>query len=119
MTARPAITTGVLWGAISAAGLVVPFAALCVLVYRFPVPFGGYVSGARQVPLALLAVVFYGALGGFPVMLAIGALGGWAAHALAAPDVRRIRRLALTFGMAASALGVLLLAVLDKLIGNW
>lgn len=119
MNARPVIRTGVLWGALSAAALVVPFAALCALVYRFPVPFGGYVSGARQVPLALLAVAFYGAIGGFPAMLAVGALGGWAAHALAAPDMRRVKRLALTFGMAASALSVLLLAVLDKLVGSW
>jgi hypothetical protein len=119
LIAAPSVRTGVVWGALSAAGLVAPFAAICVLIYRFPVPFGGYVSGARQLPLALLAVVFYGALGGLPVMLGVGALGGWLAHALAAPDMRRVRRLALTFGMAASAAAVLVLAVLDKLIGNW
>lgn len=99
--------------------MVLPLAALCALVYRFPVPFGGYVSGAQQLPLVVLAVGFYGALGGFPLMLAVGALAGWAAHALAAPDMRRVRRLALAFGVAASALAVFLLAVLDKLVGNW
>jgi hypothetical protein len=119
LTAHAPLRTGLLWGALSAAALVLPFAALCALVYRFPVPFGGYVSGARQIPLALLAVGFYGALGGLPLMLAVGALGGWAAHALAAPDVRRIRRLALAFGMVAAAAAVVLLAVLDKLIGPW
>jgi hypothetical protein len=119
LIAPPSVRTGVLLGALSAAGLVAPFAAICAVVYRFPVPFGGYVSGARQVPLALLAVAFYSALGGLPVMLGLGALGGWVAHALAAPDMRRVKRLALAFGTAASAAAVLLLAVLDKLIGDW
>src|SRR3712207_6106228 len=108
-----------LWGALSAVALAFPFAAVCALVYRFPIPFGGYERGAHAVPLTVVAVAFYGALGGFPLLLATGALGGWAAHALAAPDLRRVRLLAVGFGAALAAVGVLLLAVLDKLIGSW
>jgi hypothetical protein len=115
----PTVRIGVVWGALSAVMLVVPFAALCAVVYQFPVPFGGYVSGLRQVPLVLMAVAFYGAIGGFPILLVLGALAGWAAHALAAPDMRRVRRVAVAFGTIASAMSVLLLAVLDKVIGAW
>ncbi|MFN2567609.1 MAG: hypothetical protein ABR499_21655 [Gemmatimonadaceae bacterium] len=112
---RSAVVRGALW----AAGLAFPIAALCALTFRFPIPLGGYASGPQAVPLALMAVLFYGALGGFPALLMAGALGGWVAHALAAPDVRLVRRLTLLFGVGTASLGVLTLAVLDKLIGNW
>jgi hypothetical protein len=70
-------------GAIWAVVLAFPFAAMCVLVYRFPEPFGEYETGLTAVPRALGAVVFYGLFGGFPVLIAVGALGGSAAYALA------------------------------------
>jgi hypothetical protein len=111
---RPAI----LWGVLSAMVLAFPLAAICALVYRFPVPFAGYMSGIVAVPFVLMAVVFYGILGGFPLLAAAGALGGWAAH-LTGSDPRAVRRLAVAFGAVAALLGVALLAVLDKLIGPW
>lgn len=43
-------------------------------------------------PLALVAVVFYGILGGFPALLTAGALGGAAARAIGRTDGRRVRR---------------------------
>jgi hypothetical protein len=99
--------------------LAFPFAALCALVFRFPIPFGGYERGPGAMPHALLAVVFYGALGGFPALLALGALAGWAAHRLGRPDPARVRRLGLAFSALAALGPVLLLAVLDKVIGPW
>ena len=112
---RPAI----IWGAVSATVLAFPLAALCAIVYRFPVPFAGYASGIDDVPYVLMGVLFYGLLGGFPVLAAAGVLAGWAAHHTGQPDPRAVRRLALTFGGVSASLAVVLLAVLDKLIGPW
>lgn len=112
---RSAMLLGALW----TVALPFPLAAVCALLYRFPVPFGGYVSGPAAVPGAFVAIIFYGILGGFLALLVAGALGGAAAHALGRPDVRRVRRLALAFAAFIALAGVGLLAVLDKLIGPW
>jgi hypothetical protein len=112
---RPAI----LWGALSAMILPVPLAALCAIVYRFPVPFGGYVSGIFMVPYVVMGAFFYGMLGGFPLLGAAGALGGWLAYQSAEHDPRAARQLAIVFGALPALAGVTLLAVLDKLIGPW
>jgi hypothetical protein len=112
---RSAALRGALW----AAALAFPLAALCALAYRFPVPFSGYQTGLNAVPAALGAVVFYGTLGGFAVLLAAGALGGAAAYVLGCPNVQRVRRLTLAFAGLVALLGVGLLAILDKLIGPW
>jgi len=94
-------------------------AALCALVFRFPIPFAGYESGIAAVPRALLAAVFYGVLGGFVVL----AVGGYAAGAIAVVkagnDVTKTFRLTLAYSVLISFAGVLLLAVLDKIIGPW
>ena len=111
--------TAVLRGALWTVALAFPLAALCALLYRFPVPFAGYETGLVAVPRALGAVVFYGVLGGFPVLLAAGALGGAAGYALGRPDSQHVRRLTLGFAALMALLGVGLLAVLDKLIGDW
>lgn len=113
------VRSDVLRGALWAVALAFPFAAICALLYRFPVPFAGYETGLIAVPGALVAVVFYGILGGFPALLAAGALSGAAAHTLGRPDVRRVRWLTLAFAGLTALLGVGLLAVLDKLIGPW
>jgi hypothetical protein len=112
---RPAI----LWGALSAMLLTFPLAAVCAIVYRFPVPFGGYVSGIAPLPYVLMGVFFYGILGGFPLLAVSGALAGWVAHQAAQPNSLAARRLAAVFGALVAVLGVVLLAVLDKLIGPW
>ena len=106
-------------GALWAVALAFPFAAICALLYRFPVPFAGYETGPAAIPGALVAVVFYGVLGGFPALLLAGALGGAMAYSLGRPDARRVRRLALIFAGLVATLGVGFLAVLDKLIGPW
>ncbi len=109
----------ILWGAASATLLAFPFAAMCAVLYRFPVPFAGYVSGVGAVPSVLMGVAFYGILGGFPLLTAAGVLAGWAAHRKGQPDPRAVRRLAIGLGALAALLGVALLAVLDTLIGSW
>jgi cation transporter-like permease len=79
----------------------------------------GYESGVAAMPWASLAVVFYGLLGGFPALLVIGGLGGAAAHAIGGTDPRRVLRFTLAFSAMAALLGVLVMAVLDKLIGPY
>lgn len=111
--------SAVLRGSLWAAALAFPIAAVCALLYRFPVPFAGYETGLAAMPGALVAVVFYGVLGGFPVLLAAGALGGAAAYVVGRPDARHVRRLALAFAGLVATLGVGFMAVLDKLIGPW
>jgi hypothetical protein len=112
---RSAVLKGMLW----AVGLVFPLAGLCALIYRFPIPFAGYESGLAAVPLALVAVVFYGIIGGFPALMAAGALGGAAAHGIGQPDPARVRLLTVTFAGLFALAGVIMLAILDKLIGPW
>ncbi len=110
-----AMVRGALWAVVVA----FPLAAVCALIYRFPMPMAGYRSGPTAVPDALLAAVFYGLLGGFPALLAAGAAAGAAAYNVASPDPRRVHRLVLIFATAVAALGVGLLANLDRLIGPW
>jgi hypothetical protein len=101
-------------GAVWALGLAFPLAALCALVYRFPVPLVGYRSGPVAVPGAVVSVVFYGVLlGGFPVLLAGGAAAGAVAYGLGRPDLWRVRLLVLTLAGLVAALGVGLVAIVD------
>lgn len=55
-----------------------PAAALVAVVYRFPLPLGGTVSGPAGAWNAMLATLFYGLVGGFVVVpllaMAMGAL---------------------------------------------
>jgi hypothetical protein len=98
---------------------VFPLAALCALIFRFPVPFAGYESGWSAVPHALAAVRFYGALGGYLALALIGGLGGTIAHRLGRGDTRRIWRWTFGLGAVAALSAVILLATLDYIIGPW
>lgn len=97
-----------------------PAAVLCALVFRFPVPFGGYVSGPGGAALAPLAVTIYGAVfGGFLVQGVLGGLAGRLAERRGRGSGPRTWRLCLVYGALASLPGVALLAILDKIIGPW
>jgi len=109
----------VLWGGVSAVLMLFPLAGACALLYRFPVPFVGYERGFEAVPSAVLAIVFYGLLGAFPVAFGLGAVAGVVAHRFGNADPRRIRdRTLLLTGLVACVI-VVFLAILDKLIGPW
>ncbi len=109
----------VLGGAGASVGLVFPLAALCVGLFRFPVPFVGYASGWGSVPEVLYAVRFYGVLGGFPLLLVAGGIAGAVAVWLAGHDRAKVWRW--TFGLAGGCAltAVLILATLDYVIGPW
>jgi len=106
-------------GAFWAVGLAFPLATVCALAYRFPLPMVGYATGRTSIPEVLLAVVFYGLFGGFPVLLVGGVAAGAVAYTLGQPDPQRVRRLVPALAGLVAAVGVGFLAILDKLIGPW
>lgn len=112
---RTAAIRGGLW----AIAMAFPLAAGCALLYRFPVPFAGYLTGPSAMPGALAAVLFYGVLGGFVALFAGGAAGGVLAHAIGRPSGQRVHWLTIGFALVSALLGVVLLATLDKFIGPW
>lgn len=59
----------------------------------------------------LLPWVFKGAI--------IGVLGGFLGARYAQPDTKRIRMRAVGLSLAGSAVGIFVLAMLDKIIGPW
>lgn len=93
-----------------------PLAAIVALVFRFPIPFGSYLSGPRAVVPALFGAAFYGVLGGFVVQALLGGIAGVIASRSGAPDRRRA---VLTYAVLAALPGVLILSVLDWIIGPW
>jgi hypothetical protein len=96
-----------------------PAAAVVALIFRFPIPFGSYMSGPRAVVPALFAVAFYGTIGGFMVQALAGGIAGGIAARRGAPDRRRAWKRCATFAILASLPGVLILSILDWIIGPW
>ncbi len=95
-------------------------AALSALLFRFPIPFGGYSSGVHAVLPSAVAVTVYGVMfGGFVVQGLLGAVAGVLAQRRAGPDEGHKWRRCGIYGLAASLPGVTTLAVLDKIIGPW
>ena len=106
-------------GAIVGVVATFPLVALCALLFRFPVPFGGYLSGPGAVVPALMGLLFYGVfLGGFLVQALLGGIGGFLAGRFGSPGRPR-GPLCIVLASIAASPGVLLLAVLDKIIGPW
>lgn len=106
-------------GAICAVLMAFPTAALVALFFRFPIPFSAYESGIDVVPRALLATIFYGLLGGFPVLALGGYMAGVVAVRIGGENQQKTNRLMIIFSSAISFLGIMYLAVLDKIIGPW
>jgi hypothetical protein len=105
-----------LLGAVTACLSAFPAAALVAMVYGFPVPFGGK---ERDPDRVLLAVVFYGILGGFVVLAGAGAVAGSWAHATSGANRGRAQKLTLIFSGLAALAAAIALAVLDLFIGQW
>jgi len=106
-------------GALFSVVLAFPAAIALAIVYRFPVPFSGYESGWAAVPLVVMAVAFYGALGGFVVLAVAGALAGIRAERIAQRRGANPFALALAFAAAIAFVAAFCLAILDKVIGPW
>jgi hypothetical protein len=106
-------------GALWSFAFAFPAAALVAALYRFPVPFAGYVSGFGAILEVLFAVIFYFLVGGFIVLGGLGAAAGMLAYRLHRPDGQSVRRWILGFAAAVAVLCAVVLAILDKLIGPW
>ena len=107
-------------GAIVGVIATIPLVELCAILFRFPVPFGGYMSGPGAVFPVLLSIFMYGVIfGGFLVQAFLGGIGGFVAESFAAPDNHNIKLLCIIFSTIGASFGVLTLALLDKIIGPW
>ena len=107
-------------GAIIGIIATVPLVVLCAVAYRFPVPFAGYLSGIGAIIPSLIAVLFYGILfGGFLVQALLGGLGGLLAQHIGGTDKNKIINYCIVFSTIGASFGVLILAILDKIIGPW
>lgn len=96
------------------------FAPVLALIYRFPIPLGGYLGGPRAVWPAMYAVYFYG--WHFRGFVVVGVLAGLASAVTQAVSTKRGRGYLVSVvapSLSISLLSVLLLAMLDKLIGSW
>jgi hypothetical protein len=70
-------------GAIVGIVATIPLVELSALVFRFPVPFSGYLSGPGAIFPALISIFIYGvALGGFIIQALLGGIGGFVADSL-------------------------------------
>jgi hypothetical protein len=109
---RKAILTGIVAALVG----VFPLAALVAHCFRFPIPFAGYESGASAALRSLFAVLFYGMLGGFLRIAALGAIASAVALRVSAADLKNARRLTIGLALAADFAIVLVVAVLDKIV---
>ena len=107
-------------------GLTFPAAALIGLVWRFPVPFGGYTEGVEALVLAPQAAFFYLIFGGFIVVPAMSMTATIVAFRLAtrrapsaAVPTATAWRLLLATSAGAAVAFALFLAGLELVIGPW
>lgn len=107
---------GSLFGALVCIALTFPVAGALAIIYRFPVPFAGYVSGVSRVHYAMVAVLCYGAIGGFPLLAFLGGLaGGIMAKGKETLPWNEIVLSCLLIDVVA----LFVLSILDKIIGPW
>ena len=81
-----AVNIGIVCGLVAS----FPISSLVALFYRFPLPMSTYASGTQAVIPSLVAVIFYGLMGGFVIVGGLGAFGGFIAHKLASPEDNKI-----------------------------
>ena len=107
---------GAAWSVLSA----FPIAALLALVFRFPVPLIGYVSGVEAVIPALVAVLVYGVLfGGFLILGGLGSCIVFVVNKNSVGNVGQRKWIIAILAMSTTLASLLLLATLDKFIGPW
>jgi hypothetical protein len=99
--------------------LAFPIAAIIGLVYRFPIPLGGYLSGVDAIVPSMLAVLFYSLFGLLPAIFVLGVGAG----ALIPKDNSERSMIPNVYEIVASSIAAIIplgvLSVLDKIIGPW
>jgi hypothetical protein len=96
-----------------------PAAGLVALFYRFPVPFGGYMSGPLGAIPAMFGAAFYLLLGGFIILGPLGALAGLLGWLIGRPDSRRVLGWVLGLSLLFDLLGAVLISVWEYIYGPW
>ena len=99
--------------------LAFPIAAIIGLVFRFPIPLGGYLSGVDAIVPSMFAVLFYSFFGLLPAVFLCGVVAGaFIPKGRSGSSVIPNR-----YEFAASSVAALIplgvLSVLDKIIGPW
>ena len=108
--------TGFLWSIVST----FPIAGVMALVFRFPVPFAGYVSGFDAIRPTMFAVAVYGVFfGGFVVVGLLGAIAGFVMATLDLPGLGNKKRAVQWVSLGIATVCLFVLAVLDWIIGPW
>jgi inorganic pyrophosphatase len=118
----PQIREHLRWFVRGAAGAVIasfPLAGICALVFRFPIPLFGYAGGFDAMIPAMMAVVFYGMFGGFPLQALLGGIGGLVGARYGRPDEVRMRKYSLLVSVLCAVPGIVALATLDYIVGRW
>jgi len=113
------MTKGAFFGAVFAVLGAFPAAALVGLVYRFPIPMAGYASGFEAIFPSVIAVIFYGVLGGFAILSVLGAIGGSIAYSLGMPNDRVKLKATLVVAFVIDLLAAIFMAILEWFIGPW
>ena len=106
-------------GACLAIVLSIPTGGLIALLHRFPIPFVGYDNGFPAVGYAMVAVVFYGFLGGFALLGILGHLVGVLISKQSRQALNVPWRSLIIPCLAIDTVQLLILANLDKMIGPW
>lgn len=111
------ILRGTLWPV----ALSLPIASFIALIYRFPVPFVGYVSGVDAMGVAWLGMLFYGVLlGGYVLVSSTGALVAWLIQIRWSGRSPRFLSAATFLGsVLVSVFYVVSLVCLEVFIGPW
>jgi hypothetical protein len=110
---------GILLGALMAVVLAFPVAGVLALVYRFPVPFAGYLSGVSAMGSAMGGLVFYGLFGGFPLLAVLGGLAGAIVSHTATKEDKLPWEWIVFICLLIDLAALFVLAILDKIIGPW
>ena len=111
---------GLLFGSMCSVLSAFPIAGFVALVYRFPVPLLGYLSGREAVLPAMIGVLVYGVLlGGFVLLGGMGALIAFAVQKCPISNPKH-RSWIVAIAAVVGTLGcMMLLSTLDKIIGPW
>lgn len=110
------LVSGATWAIASA----FPISGFLALVFRFPVPMAGYLSGVDAVVPAMIAVLIYGVLlGGFLLLGGTGATIGYFAENWKIANPKRGRWVVAVTCMSFTLIYLMILATLDKWIGPW
>ena len=109
----PSVLAGIVWAIVAT----IPIAALLGLVFRFPVPFNGYMSGPSAFFMSMFGAAFYGLVfGGWIVVGTAGGLFTWVARALCKNEQTALV-VSRVLSVLVALVGCAVMSTLDWIIG--